>query len=77
MKGETTVSPFLWRARQGGKDGMNDKSPAENLSFPHCAIVVEGPLIARFFLLLQQGVKIRRRVGCTVAAFLQEQAPRP
>jgi hypothetical protein len=52
---------------------MNDKSPAENLSFPHCAIVVEGPLIARFFLLLQQGVKIWRRVGCTVAAFLQEE----
>lgn len=52
---------------------MNDKSPAENLSFAQCAIVVEGPLIERFFLLLQQGVKIRRRVGCTVAAFLQEQ----
>lgn len=52
---------------------MNDKSPAENLSFAHCAFVVEGPLIARFFLLLQQGVKIRRRVGCTVAAFLQEE----
>ena len=52
---------------------MNDKSPAENLSFAHCAIVVDGPLIARFFLLLQQGVRIRRRVGCTVAAFLQEE----
>jgi hypothetical protein len=55
------------------EDGMNDKSPAENLSFAHCAIVVEERLIARFFLLLQQGVRIRRRVGCTVAAFLQEE----
>ena len=52
---------------------MNDKSPTEKLSFARCAFVLEGPLIARFFLLLQQGVKIRRRVGCTIAAFLQEE----
>jgi hypothetical protein len=73
MKGETMVSPFLWRARQGGEDNMNDKRPTENHSFAHCAFVVEGPLVARFLLLLQQGVKIRRRVGCTVAAFLREE----
>ena len=57
----------------GGEDDMNDKRPAENLSFAHYAFVVEGPLIARFFLLLQQGVRIRRRVGCTVTAFLQKE----
>jgi hypothetical protein len=34
---------------------------------------VEAPLVARFFLLLQQGVMIRRRVGCSVDAFLREQ----
>jgi hypothetical protein len=52
---------------------MNDKRPAENSSFPHCAFVLEERLIARFFLLLQQGVKIQRRVGCTVLAFLREE----
>ena len=34
---------------------------------------MDGPLVARFFLLLQQGVKIRRRVGCSVEAFLREE----
>jgi hypothetical protein len=34
---------------------------------------VAEPLIARFFLLLQQGVSIRRRVGCSVDAFLREE----
>jgi hypothetical protein len=34
---------------------------------------VAEPLIARFFLLLQQGVRIRRRVGCSVSTFLQEE----
>jgi len=52
---------------------MNDKHPTKNSPIPHCAFVLEEPLIARFFLLLQQGVKIRRRVGCTVLAFLQEE----
>jgi hypothetical protein len=37
------------------------------------AFVVEEPLIARFFLLLQQGVSIRRRVGCSVDGFLREE----
>lgn len=41
--------------------------------YPHLAFTVEGPLIARFFLLLQQGVKVRRRVGCSVDAFLREE----
>jgi hypothetical protein len=41
--------------------------------YPHLAFVVEEPLIARFFLLLQQGVRIQRRVGCSVDAFLREE----
>lgn len=41
--------------------------------YPRLTFIVDGPLIARFFLLLQQGVKIRRRVGCSVEAFLREE----
>ena len=41
--------------------------------YPHLAFVVEEPLLARFFLLLQQGVKVRRRVGCSVDAFLRQE----
>jgi hypothetical protein len=52
---------------------MNDNDPDENESSARLAFVVEEPLIARFFLLLQQGVRIRRRVGCSVAAFLREE----
>ncbi len=52
---------------------MNDDNPDKNASSVRLAFVVEEPLIERFFLLLQQGVKVQRRVGCTVAAFLQEE----
>ena len=41
--------------------------------YPHLAFLLDGSLIARFFLLLQQGVKIRRRVGCSVDTFLREE----
>ena len=37
------------------------------------AFAVEAPLVARFFLLLQQGVLIRRRVGCPVESFLRQE----
>jgi hypothetical protein len=37
------------------------------------AFAVEAPLVARFFLLLQQGVMIRRRVGCPVDSFLRQE----
>ena len=52
---------------------MTDKGSAGNGSYPHLALIVDGQLIARFFLLLQQGVKIRRRTGCSVDAFLREE----
>jgi hypothetical protein len=52
---------------------MNDKSPAGNESFTHIAFLVNRPLVARFFFLLQQGVKIRRRVGCSVDVFLRQE----
>ncbi|HYA85835.1 MAG TPA: hypothetical protein VEI57_02065 [Nitrospirota bacterium] len=41
--------------------------------YPRLALMVAGPLVARFFLLLQQGVKIRRRVGCSVDVFLRQE----
>ncbi len=41
--------------------------------YPRLAFIVDEPLVARFFLLLQQGVKIRRRIGCSVDVFLREE----
>ena len=37
------------------------------------ALVVDEAHIADFFLLLQQGVKIKRRIGCSVDGFLREE----
>jgi hypothetical protein len=42
-------------------------------SYPRIAFDVEGPFVAHFFLFLQQGVTIRSRTGCSVAAFLREE----
>ena len=42
-------------------------------TYPRLAFIVDESLIARFFLLLQQGVTIRRRVGCSVDAFLRNE----
>jgi len=41
--------------------------------YPRLALTVDRPLVAHFFLLLQHGVKIRRRVGCSVDAFLRQE----
>jgi hypothetical protein len=41
--------------------------------YTRLAFILERPLITQFFLLLQQGVKIRRRVGCSVDVFLREE----
>ncbi|MGC2063905.1 MAG: hypothetical protein WA610_13080 [Thermodesulfovibrionales bacterium] len=42
-------------------------------SCPHLAFVVDRSLIPHFFLLLQQGVTIRSRVGCSIGALLREE----
>jgi len=42
-------------------------------TYPRLAFIVDGPLVVRFFLLLQQGVKIRRRIGCSVDVFLRQE----
>src|SRR5271169_753796 len=46
---------------------------SSNRPYPHLSIIVDGPLVAQFFLLLQQGVNIRRRVGCSVDVFLRQE----
>jgi len=52
---------------------MIDKHPTESGPSHQLAFVLDEPLISRFFLLLQQGVRIRRRVGCSVDIFLREE----
>jgi len=42
-------------------------------TYPHLAFFVDKGRLASFFLLLQQGVKIRRRVGCSVDSFLRQE----
>ena len=52
---------------------MVDKLSSEPGQYPHLAFVVAEPLVPGFFLLLQQGVMIRSRVGCSVETFLREE----
>jgi len=42
-------------------------------SWPRITFEVDGPLVSHFFLLLQQGVTIRSRTGCSIASFLREE----
>ncbi len=49
---------------------LADPSPA---SYPCLAFTVDRPFVAKFFLLLQQGVEIRRRVGLNVDLFLRQE----
>jgi hypothetical protein len=42
-------------------------------SYTQLTFIMDDPLVTRFFLLLQQGVKIRRRTGCSVDTFLREE----
>ena len=41
--------------------------------FPHLAFLVDEKILYHFFLLLQQGVMVKSRIGCSVLLFLQEQ----
>ncbi len=45
----------------------------ESEPYPHLAFVVTEPLVSNFFLLLQQGVMIWSRTGCSVEAFLRDE----
>jgi hypothetical protein len=42
-------------------------------SYPYLAFAVDETLVSCFYALLQQGVMIRCRTGCSVGAFLREQ----
>lgn len=50
---------------------MAAADPAPARRPPRLAAVVDATRMSRFLLLLQQGVGIRRRVGCSVAVFLR------
>jgi hypothetical protein len=52
---------------------MLDKPSSEPGQYPHLAFVVDEPLVPGFFRLLQQGVMIRSRIGCSVETFLREE----
>jgi hypothetical protein len=42
-------------------------------TYPRLAFIVDEGRVASFFLLLQQGVKIRRRTGCSIDVFLRQE----
>src|SRR5512140_1458809 len=52
---------------------MNNKLIANDGQFPRLALVVEEQDAACFFHLLQKGVKIRCRVGCSIEDFLRSE----
>jgi hypothetical protein len=52
---------------------MIEKLSAEAGPYPHLVFIVARPLVSNFFLLLQQGVMIRTRIGCSVEVFLREE----
>ena len=52
---------------------MNDQDATEAGHYRRLSFVADDLHIARFFLLLQQGVRIRRRVGYSVSAFMREE----
>ena len=52
---------------------MIDKRSSEPGQYPHLAFVVDESFVPSFFHLLQQGVMIRSRVGCSVDTFLREE----
>lgn len=49
----------------------NDRSRVKH--YPHLAVAAKSGQVAEFSRLLQQGVLVRRRVGCSVEAFLREE----
>jgi hypothetical protein len=51
-------------------DMIADRSPEPS---PRLDFIVDEPLVARFFLLLQRGVRLRCRVGCSVEVYLKDE----
>jgi len=52
---------------------MVEGHAAKKGQYPHLAVIAEGRQAAEFYRLLQQGVLVRRRVGCSVEMFLRQE----
>jgi hypothetical protein len=52
---------------------LNEAYSSEIESSPRIMFIVDEPIVAHFFLQLQQGVTIRSRIGCNISAFLREE----
>ncbi|HUI47021.1 MAG TPA: hypothetical protein VL122_13675 [Nitrospirota bacterium] len=50
-----------------------DRCPGGVKPILHLAFVVDEPLVSHFFMLLQQGVTVRSRVGQSVTTYLREE----
>ena len=51
-----------------------DKISINSEIHPHLCFIAQGCWISRFFSLLQKGIIVRARSGCSLTAFLREQA---
>ncbi len=51
----------------------SDKPDTHVNTLPRLDLTIDRSLVQRFFLLLQQGVMLRTRVGCSVQVFLSEE----
>src|SRR5208337_633377 len=51
----------------------SDKPDTNADTLPRLDLVIDNSLIPRFFTLLQQGVMLRTRVGCSILVFLREE----
>ena len=63
---------MLSEGKGGERNMINSRFDGIPL-YPHLIFVVDRPLISHFFFLLQQGVLVRCRIGCSIAEFLREE----
>jgi hypothetical protein len=49
------------------------KPDIKDTTYPHLRFVMDNNLISSFFLLLQQGVRVKAGVGCSVRMFLEKE----
>jgi hypothetical protein len=63
----------MLKGEKGGERNMINGRFERIPSYPQLIFVVDRPLISHFFFLLQQGVLIRCRIGCSIAEFLREE----
>ncbi|MGO9014251.1 MAG: hypothetical protein ACLQF0_04655 [Dissulfurispiraceae bacterium] len=51
----------------------SDKPDTNADTLPRLDLVIDNSLVPRFFFLLQQGVMLRTRIGCSILVFLREE----